>query len=93
MKKISWGFTADKDAGEQFFKGNQKRRGFDFYTAHFAIRNVGPFALIAIGDYQVGYGQGLTLSSGLSGGKPADPFKYDGMASVSNHIHLPTKLF
>ncbi|MBL0070744.1 MAG: hypothetical protein IPP34_02420 [Bacteroidetes bacterium] len=73
MKKISWGFTADKDAGEQFFKGNQKRRGFNFYTAHFAIRNVGPFALIAIGDYQVGYGQGLTLSSGLSGGKPADP--------------------
>ena len=30
---ISAGFTAEKDAGEQFFTGNQKN-GFDFYSGH-----------------------------------------------------------
>jgi len=37
---ISFGFTADKDAGEEFFKGAQQQ-GFDFYSAHFFLRNQG----------------------------------------------------
>ncbi len=72
MKKLSWGITAEKDAGEQFFRGAQKK-GFDFYSAHFAYRNFGCVKTIVIGDFQLDYGQGLTLSTGLSGGKPADP--------------------
>ncbi|HMT29207.1 MAG TPA: helix-hairpin-helix domain-containing protein, partial [Bacteroidia bacterium] len=72
MKKLSWGITAEKDAGEQFFKGAQKQ-GFDFYSMHFAIRDVGPFKIILVGDYQLSYGQGLTLWTGLSGGKASDP--------------------
>ncbi len=72
MKKMSWGITAEKDAGEQFFKGAQ-RKGFDFYSAHFAYRNAGCIQTLVIGDFQLDYGQGLTLATGLSGGKSSDP--------------------
>ena len=37
---LQYGVTAEKDAGEQFFKGGQKT-GFDFYSAHFFVRNLG----------------------------------------------------
>ncbi len=70
LRKISWGITAEKDAGEEFFTGTQS--SFDFYSAHLFIRDVGPFKTIAVGDYQLEYGQGLTLWSGLAYGKSAD---------------------
>src|SRR5690554_5590391 len=38
--RISFGFTAEKDNGEEFFKGSQKN-GFDFYSAHLHLRNFG----------------------------------------------------
>ena len=68
---ISFGFTAEKDPGEEFFKGTQKQ-GFDFYSAHLFMRNVGPFKAIAIGDYNLQIGQGLTMWTGMSFGKTAD---------------------
>jgi len=68
---VSWGITAENDAGEQFFKGAQKN-GFDFYSAHLFIRNLKFIKAIAIGDYQVNFGQGLTAWSGLAFGKSAD---------------------
>ena len=63
--RISWGFTAEKDAGEEFFKGSQQK-GFDFYSAHFYMRNIGRIKHLAIGDYHVQLGQGLTFLSGYS---------------------------
>ena len=69
--RISFGFTGEKDAGEQFFKGNEKR-GFDFYSGHLLIRGGGFIRTIAIGDYQTQYGQGLVLWSGLAFGKSVD---------------------
>jgi hypothetical protein len=48
----------DKDAGEQFLKGAQ-RRGFDFYSYHFFIRKLGSIKSLAIGDFTVNMGQGL----------------------------------
>jgi hypothetical protein len=68
---ISFGVTAEKDAGEEFFKGSQKN-GFDFYSAHFYMGGFGVLKALAIGDYQVQYGQGLTLWSGLGFGKSSD---------------------
>lgn len=67
---ISWGFTAEKDPGEEFFKGTQKN-GFDFYSGHLFVRNIGKIKAIALGDYQVSFGQGLTFSTGLALGKNA----------------------
>ncbi len=62
--KISYGLTAEKDPGEEFFTGSQ-RRGFDFYSAHFFLRNVGPFKYLALGDYELRFGQGLVVWSGI----------------------------
>jgi hypothetical protein len=68
---VSWGLTAEKDAGEEFFTGSQPY-GFDFYSAHFFIRNTRFIKALAIGDYQVNFGQGLTAWSGLAFGKSPD---------------------
>jgi hypothetical protein len=69
--KISFGVTAEKDAGEDFFNGTQQN-GFDFYSAHLFYRGNRFLKTVALGDYYVQYGQGLTLYSGLSFGKSAD---------------------
>ncbi|MFH1319451.1 MAG: helix-hairpin-helix domain-containing protein [Bacteroidota bacterium] len=69
--KISWGFTAEKDAGEELFKGNQQN-GFDFYSAHISVKDIGLIKSLAIGDYHAQLGQGLTFWSGLAYGKSAD---------------------
>jgi len=68
---ISIGITGEKDAGEEFFKGSQKQ-GFDYYSGHIYLRDFGVVKRLAIGDYQVQFGQGLTLWSGLSFGKSSD---------------------
>ncbi len=62
--KLSYGFTADKDAGEEFFKGSNKR-GFDFYSGHFYLRNVKALKALALGDFEVRLGQGLIMWTGF----------------------------
>jgi hypothetical protein len=69
--RISWGITAEKDAGEEFFRGSQKQ-GFDFYSGHLFLRKVWKFNSVALGDYQVNLGQGLTMWNGFGIGKSAD---------------------
>jgi DNA uptake protein ComE-like DNA-binding protein len=65
---VKFGFTADKDPGEEFFKGSQPN-GFDFYSAYAAIKNIGVVKSLVIGDFQVQFGQGLVLWTGLGMGK------------------------
>ena len=57
--QLQYGFAAEKDAGEEFFKGSQKS-GFDYYSGHFFVRDIGIIKSLAIGDYNVNMGQGLT---------------------------------
>lgn len=71
-RKIRWGITAEKDAGEEFFKGINKN-GFDFYSAHLQINNLGFVKNLSIGDYHLRFGQGLVLWSGYSFGKTSMP--------------------
>ena len=71
--KFSIGFTAEKDPGEQFFKGAQKY-GFDFYSAHIQLndiisKNKFSFKKLILGDFSAQFGQGLTLWSGMAFGK------------------------
>jgi len=68
---LQYGFTAEKDAGEQFFRGAQKK-GFDFYSAHFFIRNLGVIKSLAIGDFAVNLGQGLIQWQSLAFNKGAN---------------------
>lgn len=65
--RLSIGFSGEKDAGEQFFRGNQKN-GMDFYSGYISLQNTGILKQITIGNFNVDFGQGLTLSSGISAG-------------------------
>ncbi|MFZ4399084.1 MAG: hypothetical protein ACOYO1_03530 [Bacteroidales bacterium] len=69
---VKFGFTADKDPGEEFFEGSQKN-GFDFYSAYIAVKNIGIVKSLVIGDFQAQFGQGLCLWTGLGMGKSANP--------------------
>jgi hypothetical protein len=67
--RLSYGFTAEKDRGEEFFKGSNPY-GFDFYSAHVFLRDYSKrIKAIALGDYAVSFGQGLVLYSGFGYGK------------------------
>ena len=78
--KIRAGFTLEKDAGEMFFTdkvsdtikkllGNQYHRGFDFVGFHLYAKDLGIVKAAVLGDYQLAFGQGMTLWSGMSFGK------------------------
>jgi len=67
---LQYGILGEKDAGEQFFKGRQKQ-GFDFYSAHFFVRNIGIIKSLALGDFTVNLGQGLTQWQSLAFKKSA----------------------
>ena len=69
---LSIGITAEKDPGEAFFRANNRRRGFDFYSAHFFLQGVNHrIKALAIGDYNISFGQGLILFNGFGFGKSA----------------------
>jgi Helix-hairpin-helix motif len=69
--RLSVGFTAEKDAGEEFFKG-QNPQGFDFYSAHVYLNNPGgKLRAVALGDYDIALGQGLVLYQGFAPKKGA----------------------
>lgn len=64
-QNVSFGITAEKDEGEEFFRGSQPQ-GYDFYSAHLFLRDVGRLKALAIGDYSAQFGQGLTFWNGLA---------------------------
>ncbi len=68
---LQYGVVGEKDAGEQFFKGSQ-RQGFDFYSAHFFAKRIGVIKALALGDYTVNMGQGLTQWMSLAFKKGPD---------------------
>ena len=78
--KIRAGFVLEKDAGELFFTdkvsdtiqaliGKNYHRGFDFAGFHLYAKDVGIVKAAALGDYQLSFGQGLTIWSGMTFGK------------------------
>lgn len=68
---LYYGMVADKDAGEPFLKGAQKR-GFDFYSFHLFVRNLGRIKTLALGDYALNLGQGLIHWQSLAFGKSSE---------------------
>ncbi|MCD4735824.1 MAG: helix-hairpin-helix domain-containing protein [Bacteroidales bacterium] len=77
--KFQAGITMEKDPGEVLFINNvgdstlnlskAEKLGLDFFSAHFQLKNIGILKSLVIGDYQVRFGQGLTVWSGLAFGK------------------------
>lgn len=64
--------SGEKDPGESFFKGDQKR-GFDFYSGSISLKNCGLIQSAVIGDYRLNFGQGLLMGSSLLSGKGGAP--------------------
>ena len=72
-RDFSLGFTLDKDPGEQFtWDSKSARYGFNFFSFHFAKYYTGKWKTIALGDYQVQFGQGLVFGAGYSLGKGSE---------------------
>lgn len=69
---LQFGWVGDKDAGEQFFRGAQ-RYGFDFYSFHLYIKQIGIFQTLALGDFTINFGQGLIHWQSLAFKKSGDP--------------------
>lgn len=65
---FSLGFSLEKDAGEQWFKGTQKQ-GFDHYSFSMAFKNIGILKSAVMGDYRLNMGQGLAIGSALMSSK------------------------
>ena len=65
--RIQLGFTAEKDAGEQFWGAAHK--GYDFYSFHAQLNNVGKFKTLVAGDFRANFGQGLVLHPEFGMGK------------------------
>lgn len=81
--RFRFGITMDKDPGEVFFKnkvndsiqslvGSKLQSGFDFYSFHAYASDLGFVKAVALGDYQLSFGQGLTMWTGMSFGKSSD---------------------
>lgn len=68
---LQFGVVGEKDAGEEFFKGSQKQ-GFDFYSVHLFARNIGIIKSLAVGNFSVNLGQGLTQWQNLAFKKGPD---------------------
>ena len=72
-KDFSLGFSLEKDAGEPLtWNPKNGQFGADYVSAHLLIQERGRLKALALGDYQLQFGQGLLLSSGLGVGKGAE---------------------
>ena len=72
-KDFSLGFSMEKDAGEPLtWNPRNGQFGADYVSAHFLVQERGRLKTLALGDYQLQFGQGLLLSSGLGVGKGAE---------------------
>ena len=65
--RLFWGFTAEKDAGEPF--GSYGNKAYDAYSFHFLLKDCGKLKALALGDYRLGFGEGLVVNSDFSLGK------------------------
>lgn len=64
-KHLSLGVTAEKDQGEPF----RHNSGWDHYGAYLMVRNVGVVHAAIVGDYKMGFGEGLVVNTGFFTGK------------------------
>jgi hypothetical protein len=78
---LQYGLLGDKDAGEQFFKGYQKY-GFDFYSLHFFVKNLGIIKSLTLGDFTVNMGQGLIQWQSIAFTKSAE------VLSIKRHADI-----
>jgi hypothetical protein len=59
--RLQMGLVAEKDAGEAFW--NKQHKGYDYYSAHAFLKDVGKIRSLAVGDFKTSFGQGLVVSN------------------------------
>jgi len=69
--KLELGFTADQDAGEEFFRGSNQY-GFDFYSGFISWQSKTIIRQLTLGDYSLRFGQGLNYWSDSGTGKSSN---------------------
>jgi hypothetical protein len=89
---LQYGITAEKDPGEQWFKGAQKN-GFDYYSAHFFVKEVGIIKSLALGDFTVNMGQGLLQWQSLAFRKSVDIANIKRQASILRPFNSTSEFF
>lgn len=86
--QLQYGILGEKDPGEQFFKGAQKS-GFDFYSMHLFVRNIGVIKQLALGDFTVNLGQGLLAFQSLAFRKSTDVMNIKRQAETFRPYNSP----
>ena len=70
---FSFGFTAEKDAGEAIaWNPSKQYYGMDYYSIHGQILNKGHVRNLVVGDFLAQFGQGLVLGGGFGMGKGSE---------------------
>lgn len=84
--RLSIGLTMEKDAGEQFFNKFSQKSNIklpDYFSAHFYVKDLNKHVkAIALGDYQVYMGQGLTMWAGFGIRKGASTLNIKRLAQT-----------
>jgi hypothetical protein len=68
-ERLQFGMVAEKDAGEPF--ANKYNKGYDFYSFHLLLKDLGWLSTVTAGDYRMSFGQGLVVSNEFTPGRNA----------------------
>lgn len=64
-KRLQAGVSMEKDAGEPF----RNNKGWDAYGFHAMLQDVGCISKLVVGDYRLGFGEGLVMNTAFGMGK------------------------
>lgn len=67
--RLQVGFVGEKDSGEPFW--NSHHKGYDYYSGHLFLKDLGWLKSLAVGDYKVSFGQGLVISNDFTPSRSA----------------------
>lgn len=85
--RLYFGVAAEKDKGEPF-AALHNRKGYDWYSIYFLIKDLGIIKSLSAGNYKLNFGQGLVLGSDYLNGKTMQvtpsPFKKWGIYKHSS---------
>lgn len=66
--RLYFGLTAEKDLGEPFFT-EKNRKGYDYYSFYFLLKDIGNIKALALGNYRLNFGMGLVMNMDFGMGK------------------------
>jgi hypothetical protein len=88
---FSFGFSAEKDAGEQMtWNQSQHQYGFDYMSFHAQLQNKGRLKNLIAGDFQSQFGQGLMIGGIFGMGKGGETITTTRRSNIG---HLPYTSF